>query len=911
MAMRLLSQEEVLEVVDFDSPRTLRRHVRGDGWRRVQIGEHSSNGQPIWGYVAADLPAAAREKLKAKKGGQGSPPVPTADAGPAPAPASEKALAARASSEVAGWVPVTDGHLNFGALEDMGLEEKAEKARRLFRAIARAKRLIAENGGKDVTAIKRAVAAGIGLSESAFYRWWRRYEVAGSAGLVDGRGGRRGDYSAIPEELQRKILDAYLNGRSRSVAEIWRHVVAPHFEGGQARMPSYSAVRRFIENEVSPLLETVARQGERAYKERCAPRVARDYSVLSPNEWWTSDNRLGDNLVLVSDGQGQGWSGYEPTAPCPCGSGKARKRCCSARRVWWTVTFDVASAAIVSWSLALRPDSSTIAQNLRRGILDFGLPENWLRDNGSDYGAKRIAAGADPRDGYEDAGGLPLEQQSMLGALGVQVHSATPYSGWAKPAESFFSSLARHERLIPAYVGRSTEDRPEQLKRDLARGDILTLEEYRQVIEVLIERWNGREDGIGHRDRGPLAFYEGFEPERVRPETLTFLLQRRGDYMMRQGMLKVDGRRYMPARGQGFLGRFEGAKLPVRYDPQRPDTIFVTADGQVFEIPEAPAAIWGDFNESNKRAKHLGKAQRGYVRGVAARVKGALSDEEADPLGAYALVRDRKGSGVPALSDGQGELPEPVRQQIEARLGGEDAEEPEEEHYIDEYVRRLNARLESQERRRAGGKIEPTPEPPSEPLDAIGVAKQVTELEENGYGEPGRGRWSAADLAVALADGLGVSIGSRQPLEREKRAARAWCRACLSTPAGARALKAADARVRAVLDWAEALPNGRGDLSDLARWVRQLRDGREEDVPAGQVAVEDAILALADLAERTWSGTVGVDAAVEAVGEPLEALRVARRDGLLADAPDELLAALAGVGLVPQAAAQAAKGAAA
>ena len=54
-----------------------------------------------------------------------------------------------------------------------------------------------------------------------------------------------------------------------------------------------------------------AREGKKAFDDKCMPYIERDYSKLHPNQFWVSDHHLWDIFVRVPDGKG-GWKLERP-----------------------------------------------------------------------------------------------------------------------------------------------------------------------------------------------------------------------------------------------------------------------------------------------------------------------------------------------------------------------------------------------------------------------------------------------------------------------------------------------------------------------------------------------------------------------------------------------------------------------
>ena len=56
-----------------------------------------------------------------------------------------------------------------------------------------------------------------------------------------------------------------------------------------ADMPSYTTFYRRIQSDIPEAVEVLGRQGEKAFRDRCAPYIKRTYDDMASNEWWIAD----------------------------------------------------------------------------------------------------------------------------------------------------------------------------------------------------------------------------------------------------------------------------------------------------------------------------------------------------------------------------------------------------------------------------------------------------------------------------------------------------------------------------------------------------------------------------------------------------------------------------------------------
>jgi len=542
-------------------------------------------------------------------------------------------------------IPITpDGLPDLPALRRMGLDTHVREYERRFRAVSRLRSLLAEAEYGQVQAARERVAEEYDVSRRTMRKWQAAVEAYGWAGLMPAWHCHRGESRVIPDELQRQILDAYAYQGRYSVAQIYERVVEPYCRAHRIEQPHPTTIRRFIERAVPPQVKVMAREGTRAWQEQHEAKVVRDLEAAGANGWWASDHRLADTMVLVSDGRGAGWPSKVRNALCPCGSGELRKHCCSVRRLWWTVTVDVASGAFVGWRFSTQPTAATVCHMLRQAILDWGLPAHWMRDNGKEFTAGRLDGPTLDMSQMQSAGRAPalmppdVEGSTVWEQLGVLVVTTLPYSSWSKYIESLFGAFARrYENLLPGWTANRTTRKPEKLRDELVRGGLLTADEYVDRLGAMIREWN-QGHPVGSRRLPPAAYYKDVLPRRPDPQTLAFLLQDLRQVKIRQGRILLDGHFYISDE----LAIYSGLRVDVLWDPGEPQTILVyPGDGRCISVAEVDKALYGEWGEANHVVGAARKAQRRFIREWAAGVKGACPVDGKDPFGAHRAVQQR------------------------------------------------------------------------------------------------------------------------------------------------------------------------------------------------------------------------------------------------------------------------------
>jgi transposase InsO family protein len=384
-------------------------------------------------------------------------------------------------------------------------------------------------------------------------------------------------------------------------------------------------VERYLDKEIWPLERTAMREGEQAWRAELYPKVKRGYPEV--NQHWVADHRKLDTFVLANG---------------------------EAKRPWITAIVDWGSAAWISWRISLRPSADTVAHALRAALLQVGTPEAFYRDNGKEFVAKRL--GGEP-ERLRDAGKRDFQEQdrwpammptdvlkaSIWDTLGIRLVTSLPYHAWSKHIEPMFNSYAtRFENLIPGWCGRNAQNKPANLSELKEREQLLTMEQFGEVFARAIRQLN-TERPVGERDRPPLAYYQGYEPDIPDPQSLSVCLQDvREEKVDTDGITiqhrKVKHRFYSPR-----LMRYVGMRLTVAWDPGKPDYLYIyPPNDRVMAVPPAQDADPMSYGEPNKAAQRGGRVQRRHLKEIEGQIRGAASVEMKDALGGFRMVEARK-----------------------------------------------------------------------------------------------------------------------------------------------------------------------------------------------------------------------------------------------------------------------------
>ena len=70
-----------------------------------------------------------------------------------------------------------------------------------------------------------------------------------------------------------------------------------------ADIPSYTTFTRRVKSDIPEAVEVLGREGQKAFRDRCAPYIRRTYEGMASNEWWIADNHTFDVITQGDNGQ--------------------------------------------------------------------------------------------------------------------------------------------------------------------------------------------------------------------------------------------------------------------------------------------------------------------------------------------------------------------------------------------------------------------------------------------------------------------------------------------------------------------------------------------------------------------------------------------------------------------------------
>lgn len=444
------------------------------------------------------------------------------------------------------------------------------------------------------------------ISLDILYRKWKAVREDDLPGLVDKRGKWKKGTSSIDETVWQAFLSYYLDQSQYPVrkcleyTKLWAREVRPDLYPG---IPSYSAFYRRLGNDLPEGVKVLGREGHKAYNDRCAPYIRREYGGMASNEWWIADNHTFD--VMVRDKTGK------------------------LHRPYLTAFMDARSGIFTGFYITYNPSSEATLIALRRGIQEYGIPDNIYVDNGREFLTFDIGGlghrKRKPKDGAE-----PFEPPGVFKRLGISMTNATVRNAKAKIIERRFLDVKNAlSRLFDTYTGGSVTEKPERLKTVLKKGQTYTDEEFEEYVEAVLKWYFNMEPYNGEvaADQGKCKM-DVFNEHLIRKRTATeeelyLMLMRssRPQKVTRRGVhLDIGGGR-IDFWNDDLVHLYLDREVYFRYDPDDLSSvrIYDLEDRYVMTVPADNEAVlsYGAGKDEVRRAmaktRRLEKIAKEYM----------------------------------------------------------------------------------------------------------------------------------------------------------------------------------------------------------------------------------------------------------------------------------------------------------
>ena len=422
-------------------------------------------------------------------------------------------------------------------------------------------------------------------------------ETQGLEALIDKRGKGRKGKSKITEEMRQTFLSYYLDEAQHPIQKCYEYTrlyfqeTAPELV---ADIPTYSTFWRMVQNDIPEPMEVLGRQGQKAFRDRCAPYIHRLYEEMASNEWWVADNHTFDVITQGENGQ--------------------------LHRLYLTAFFDARSGIYTGSHVTTAPSSQSTLVALRKGILKYGIPENIYVDNGREFLTHDIG-GLGHRKKKPKNGEERFEVPPVFERLGINMTNAIVKNAKAKIIERRFRDIKDHlSRLFETYTGGNVVEKPEKLKGVLKNGEIPLDATFIDTVETLLDWYfnqqpYGGEVAADHGKPRQQVYNENLHTKRVAgAEDLNLMLMRsaRVQTVGRRGVhLDIAGQR-LDYWNDDFTFNYMGKKVYFRYDPDDLSAVRVydLEDRFIMTVPVDNTAVltYGASKEDVKAA--MGKVRR-------------------------------------------------------------------------------------------------------------------------------------------------------------------------------------------------------------------------------------------------------------------------------------------------------------
>jgi putative transposase len=384
-----------------------------------------------------------------------------------------------------------------------------------------------------------------GVSGRTIYRWFDRWEHDQKNGLADLP---RADKGTSRYFQDNPVLGEYAIAKYVGANDSARHSIRAIFDMLQRECrerrldpPSYWTVRAFLKGDeatrrrgiVPKAVEIFAREGERAYHDRCEMYVLPDYEKTAANDVWVTDHCIHDVMC---------WN--------DCFEGLPKG---AAFRPWLSAIIDFRTRKALGLYWSINPSSDTVP--LRQALLAYGPPRELYMDNGKDFvslAKKNIITPA---------------AAGVLRRIGIQPKHCLPKHPQSKHVERWFRTV--HQRFDVmwgnAYAGTSPATRPDACaelekrhKMVLKNGGRSPLPRASEFIgacqQWILGYYNAEHKHTGRAmdGRTPDAVFDELYPieqrRKIDPRELDVLLRKPIERkLVEGGCVEINNTRYEPA----------------------------------------------------------------------------------------------------------------------------------------------------------------------------------------------------------------------------------------------------------------------------------------------------------------------------------------------------------------------------
>lgn len=427
------------------------------------------------------------------------------------------------------------------------------------------------------------------FSRQILYRKKNAYKDGDLDGLLDNRGKSKKGYSKINEEVWKTFCSFYFNENKPSIQAAYDYTIAWLNQNNPdlvKNIPDYTTFTRKVKRIPVGTL-TLAREGEKAYDDKCAPYIRRTYDDLKPNDIWIADNHTFD--VMCQDAEG------------------------NLFRLYLTAFLDARSGIFTGYHVTTSPSSYATVIALRKGITQYGIPKEVYLDNGREFLTFDLGGLGHRRKRKDDR----FDPAPIFQRLGIKMTNALVRNAKAKIIERRFLDVKnRLSKLFESYTGGTVVEKPEKLKKVLKEGNAALDESFVKQVGDLLEGYFNFQpyNGGVKADKGKrkIDVYNEYMAETAKrvatKDDLNLMLMRstRAQKVTRRGVhVDISGVR-IDYWDYSLLQNMLGEQVFLRYDPDDLTEVRVynLDDRYIMSVPTDNMTIlkYGANAEDVKRA---------------------------------------------------------------------------------------------------------------------------------------------------------------------------------------------------------------------------------------------------------------------------------------------------------------------
>lgn len=274
------------------------------------------------------------------------------------------------------------------------------------------------------------------ISTPTFYRWVKAFNDYGAAGIVPQYGQNRGGAGVSLSEMEKTYLRHFwLTTTQPSVMHALRLMKA----NISSSICTYQTALRYL-NSISPVERDYYRKGPGRFENSYLPYMEQNINLYKSLTCVVSDHHCLDCVVMYR--------------------GKLI-------RPWLTTMQDYRSGKVLGWCVCVAPSSLSIIVAYYMAVIQYGIPETLLFDNGKDYHSKLLNGHTEAIKVFTPEG-IEEEQEvyftGVFNNIGSTVKFTRVYNGKSKGRqERYFRIIGEYlAKDIGTYVGSDSRSRPEE-----------------------------------------------------------------------------------------------------------------------------------------------------------------------------------------------------------------------------------------------------------------------------------------------------------------------------------------------------------------------------------------------------------------------------------------------------------------